>query len=90
MPFGVVSGRGMGVLDGVVVVEGEGAVLGLNLGSPIVTNGGFAMRLFPTVLVNVVNVLCFLERFCYKNVTTRNPNWGPADGLAQKIAVKRK
>ena len=30
MPFGVVSGvgRGMGVLDGVVIVEGEGAVLG--------------------------------------------------------------
>ena len=30
MPFGVVSevGRGMGVLDGVVIVEGEGTVLG--------------------------------------------------------------
>ena len=30
MPFGVVSGvgRGLGVLDGVVIVEGEGAVLG--------------------------------------------------------------
>jgi len=30
MPFGMVSGvgRGMGVLDGVVIVEGEGAVLG--------------------------------------------------------------
>jgi len=41
MPFGMVSGvgRGMGVLDGVVIVEGEGTVLGVNLGRPIVTNG---------------------------------------------------
>jgi len=39
MPFGMVSGvgRGMGVLDGVVIVEGEGTVLGY----PIVTNGDF-------------------------------------------------
>jgi len=37
----VVSGvsRGMGVLDGVVVVEGDGAVLRVNLGRPVVTNG---------------------------------------------------
>jgi len=30
MPFGMVSGvdRGMGVLDEVIIVEGEGAVLG--------------------------------------------------------------
>jgi len=30
MPFGMVSrvGRGMGVLDGVVIVEGEGTVFG--------------------------------------------------------------
>ena len=42
-PFEVVSGddRGMGVLYGVVIVEGEGAVLGVNLGRPIVTNGEF-------------------------------------------------
>jgi len=33
-------GRGMGVLDEVVIVE-EGAVLELNLGHPIVTNGDF-------------------------------------------------
>ena len=40
MPFGVVSvvGRGMGVLDGVEIVEEEGAVLGLNVGHPIVIN----------------------------------------------------
>jgi len=30
----------------VVIVEGEGAVLGVNLGRPIVTNGDFATRLF--------------------------------------------
>ena len=46
MPFRVVSGvgQGMGVLDEVVIVEGEGAVLGVNLGRPIVTNGAFAAR----------------------------------------------
>jgi len=32
---------------GVVIVEGEGTVLGVNLGRPIVTNGDFATRLFP-------------------------------------------
>jgi len=37
----------MGVLDEVVIVEGEGTVLGLNLGLPIVTSGDFATRLFP-------------------------------------------
>ena len=37
----------MGVLDGMVIVEEEGAVLGLNLGRPTVTNGDFATRLFP-------------------------------------------
>ena len=29
----------MGVLDGVVIVEGKGPVLGVNLGRPVVTNG---------------------------------------------------
>jgi len=49
MPFGMVSGvgPGMGVLDWVVTVEGEGAVLGVNLGHTIVSNGNFATRLFP-------------------------------------------
>jgi len=32
---------------GVVIIEGEEAVLVVNLGRPIVTNGDFAMRLFP-------------------------------------------
>jgi len=48
MAFGMVSGvgRGMGILDGVVIVEEEGAVLGLNLGHTILTNGDFATQLF--------------------------------------------
>jgi len=37
----------MSVLDGVVIVEEEGAVLGMNLGRPIVSNGDFATRFFP-------------------------------------------
>jgi len=43
LPFGMVSGfdLGMGVLDGVVIVKGEGAVLGVNMGRPIVTIGDF-------------------------------------------------
>jgi len=46
MPFGVVRGvdRGTGILDRVVIVEGEGAVWGVNFGRPIVTNGAFATR----------------------------------------------
>jgi len=35
----------MGVLDGVVIVEGKGAVFGVNLGRPIVTNGHFVAYL---------------------------------------------
>jgi len=44
MPFGIVSGvsRMMGVLDGVVIVKGEGAVLGVNLRRPTVTSGDYA------------------------------------------------
>jgi len=45
MPFGVVSrvGRGMGVLYRVVIVEGEGAVLGVNVGHPIVTTNQWGL-----------------------------------------------
>jgi len=45
MPFGVVSGvgRGMGVLDGGGDRRREGAVLGVNVGRPIVTSGDFVM-----------------------------------------------
>jgi len=47
MPFGVESGiiRGMGVLDGVGYHRREGAVLGVKLGRPIVTNGAFVAYL---------------------------------------------
>jgi len=43
MPFGMVSGvgRGMSVLDGVEIVEWEGAVLAVNLRHPIVVNADF-------------------------------------------------
>jgi len=34
-------GQGTGVLDGVVIIQGEGAVLEVNLGCPIITNGDF-------------------------------------------------
>jgi len=49
MPFGMVSGvrRGMSILDGVVIVEGEWVILGVNMGRRIVTSGDFATRLFP-------------------------------------------
>jgi len=65
MPFGVVST--MGVLDGVEIVE-EGAVLGVNMGHPIVTNGtlqhiyvasGVATRLFP----NYFGISCYSSLF---------------------------
>jgi len=41
MPFRVVSraGRGIGLLDGVVIVEEGGTALKVNLGRPILTNG---------------------------------------------------
>jgi len=43
MPFGMASGVGQGtsVLDGVVIIEGERAVLWVNLGRPIATSGDF-------------------------------------------------
>jgi len=45
MLFGVVSrvSRGMGVLDGVEIVDGEGAVSAVNVGHTIVTNGDFVV-----------------------------------------------
>jgi len=51
MPFGMVSGVGrmMGVLDGVVIVKVEGAVLGVNLGHPIETSGDFVAQLCGSV-----------------------------------------
>ena len=43
---------------GMVIVEGEGAVLRLNLGRPIVTNGDLAMRLFPNYFGQYVFNIC--------------------------------
>ena len=47
MPFGMVTvvGRRMGVLDGVVIIKGEGTVLGVNVGHPVVTTGDFIASL---------------------------------------------
>jgi len=44
IPFGVVSvvSRMMRVLDGLVIVEVEGTVLGVNLDRSTVTNGDYA------------------------------------------------
>jgi len=55
---------------GVVIVEGKGAVLELNLRRPIVTNWAFATRLFPNyfevwaglVVVVVAAVVCFVTK----------------------------
>jgi len=41
MPFGVVSGVGLGM----VIVEGEGTVCDVNLRRPIITNGDFVALL---------------------------------------------
>ena len=55
-----------GVLDGGGNRRREGAILGLNLGRPIVTNGEFATRLFPNYygqyLFYVVNVTFYAFR----------------------------
>jgi len=45
----------------VVIVEGEGAVLGVNLGRPIVTNGAFATRLFSNYFEDLFVILCCLQ-----------------------------
>ena len=65
--------RGMGVLDEGGDRRREGAVLVVNLGRPVVTNGDFATRLFPNYfgqdLLFVAaqsgsrNGLCFAQYF---------------------------
>jgi len=42
---------------GAVIVEEEGAVLGVHLGRPVVTKGDFATRLFPNYFWQ--DVFCF-------------------------------
>ena len=73
IPFGMVSGvgRGMGVLDGVAIVEGSGAVFGVNLGRPILTNGDFefAMRLFPNYTLCRT---CFFSFYCFYFLVPRS------------------
>jgi len=46
----------MGILDRVVVIEGEGAVLGVNVGCPIVASGD-GDTLFVVVVVGVAVVV---------------------------------
>jgi len=62
MPFEVMSGvgRGMGVLDGVTIVEGEGAVLGVNVGRPIVTDWD-GDALFPNYFMDMT---CYVRLCC--------------------------
>ena len=54
--------RYIGVLDGVMIVKGEGAVLGVNWSCSIVTNGDFATQLFPNY---------FGQDFFYMQMTFR-------------------
>jgi len=42
----------------VVIVKGEGAVLGVNLGSPFVTSGDFATKLFPNYFGQDLLAIC--------------------------------
>jgi len=58
MPFGVVSGvdREIGVLNGGCDSRREGAVLGVNLGCPVVTNKAFATRLFSNYFEDLFTV----------------------------------
>ena len=69
MPFGLVSGVGrrMGVLDGVIIVEGERAVLGVKFGRYIVTSGD-GDALFPN----------YFERTCWRYVALVVVLWRPA------------
>jgi len=69
MPFGEASGvgRGTGVLDGVVIVEGKGAVLGMDLRRPIVTNGILlrsCARAMPSSQITLGRLVIFYTRFC--------------------------
>jgi len=54
-------GRGMGVLDGGDDRRREWAVLEVNLGRPIVTNGDFATQLF----LNYFGISCFYRAMHY-------------------------
>jgi len=69
--IGMVSwvSRCMGVLDGIMIVEGKGSYW-MNLGHPIVTNGDFATQLFPNKKPSRDGwryVVCDLELWPIKN-----------------------
>ena len=61
----------MGVLDGVTSIEGEAAVLGVNLGHPIVTKGDILSQLcesnalFSNYFGGVVLFSSFSHFFCF-------------------------
>ena len=65
MPFGVESGVGrwMGVLDGSGDLRREGAILGVNLGHPIVTNRILCVRggndAFPKLLWDFLSSIIY-------------------------------
>jgi len=63
MPFGVVSGigRGMGVLGGGGDHRREWAVLWVNFGCLIVTNGAFATQLFSKYCEDLLLLLLLFE-----------------------------
>ena len=69
MPFGVVSGVGLGM--GVFDFGGDrrrgGAVLGVNLGRPIVTNGAFVMCSSQITLRT-----CYRMMLCERSISHHN------------------
>jgi len=64
----------MGVLHGVEIVEGEGTVLGVNLGRPIVTIGIFlsCVRDGDALFPNDFGEDLFFLRFCHSLVVLNN------------------
>ena len=97
MPFGVVSGVGrrMGVLDCGGDRRREGAVLGVKVGHPIVTNRdivrpryslprGVAMRLFPNIFGGISCFRCVRLSFGLGLQTTDNHMVSVAIDTAKK------
>jgi len=67
MPFGLVSGVGRRMGGD---RRRKGAVLGMNLGRPVVTNGDFATRLFPDDFGDDLFAVCWAERLVATGVCT--------------------
>jgi len=72
----------MGVLDEVVIVEGEGAVLGVNLGHTIVISGDFATQLFPNYFGQDLLVYTVIDENAIKC------NHGPISAKLVKVTTK--